>query len=403
MLKCFMQADEPLAWSGGKLAIIHKNKGGKDCAASRGVFVEHQFAKVLHKVARELLVPKMEAYALDSQCGGIAHRGADVATLRLILLQEILLYKRKSFASLLLDLRAAFDSVRRDLLFRSTTARRATLEKAGVDRALIKALEQFHHHTWFELTGSTKACMFDGGVKQGDPLGDIMFNMAMGDLMRDLTAAWRETGLMIEMTHNDGQPVFSKAQADGTTTEVNETSYMDDVVAAICPEKADQLIAHVARATEIATGVYEWFGLELNFEKGKSAAILRCCGEGSREQRRILAHDLKYSIPCSFEGRVFHLEAVHMYKHLGRVITSTGSFGPEAANRAGDLWANLRKSEKRVYRCAQVPVAKRVSVPVLLVVSRVLYQAGTWTHISKSEESILLRPIVRIVKDDRRV
>ena len=82
MLKSALRIEEPIQWKGGPMVEFLK---GKSKLASfktqdfRGVLVSSSIGKRWHKHLRSKLVPWVEEYALESQCGGIAHRGVDFA------------------------------------------------------------------------------------------------------------------------------------------------------------------------------------------------------------------------------------------------------------------------------------------------------------------------------------
>lgn len=71
---------------------------------------------------------------------------------------------------------------------------------------------------------------------------------------------------------------------------------------------------------------------------------------------------------------------------------------PQAQNRAGNVWRNLGRQERRFYRCAQVPQAKRLQVLRALVCSRVLYGASTWPRLSRRENRVLERPVANVIR-----
>ena len=72
---------EPLAWRGAYLVELYKGKGPIDhCGSFRDIHLKDRTAKVYHSMLRDQLSGAYTATTLDSQCGGIAGRGTDVAS-----------------------------------------------------------------------------------------------------------------------------------------------------------------------------------------------------------------------------------------------------------------------------------------------------------------------------------
>ena len=77
---------------------------------------------------------------------------------------------------------------------------------------------------------------------------------------------------------------------------------------------------------------------------------------------------------------------------------ASGSLRPEPKHRAGQVWQSLSKAEKQFYRSSQVSQEQRRAVLRVLILPRVLHNAGTWPKLSREEIADLSRPIVRVLR-----
>lgn len=119
-----------------------------------------------------------------------------------LLLQRIIKQakrNRKSLCVVLLDLAKAFDTV-------SHRHIQAGLERFGVGQHFVQVVRDLYHNasTHFELAnGKTEDIRITRGVKQGDPLSPVLFNIAMDPLLEAISTAkngyrWDDSGLQLE-------------------------------------------------------------------------------------------------------------------------------------------------------------------------------------------------------------
>ena len=211
--KALVRKQEPLAWRGGRMATILEEKGRrpKICSYSRGVFVADAIGQAFHKHIRTLLVSYVGKNAAYSQCGGLKHRGTDIA----VLTARVFLDKRKaqnrSAAALFADVIAAFDSaIRQQLLpiddkheghlgellnafaedgkhaIMNITLGSCAAKEAGVPEHLPELAADVHTAAWFSIRGTGGVTETILGTKPGDPLGDLLYNLLMLRVLRAL-------------------------------------------------------------------------------------------------------------------------------------------------------------------------------------------------------------------------
>ena len=244
LVKTLQAGRDPTTWKGGRFSPIPKSgRMVVSCAAYRGVFIEDHLAKTFHKHARCQALPYLEKFALTTQHGGIQSRGTDTASLRVHLAQEFLSKRHISHAIIFLDVSAAFDSTSRTVLFEGIPEKGVdpVLRQVGLPSHLIELLRDLHSNTWFTLQGHDKVVRFQNGTKQGDPLGDLMFNFAMAALVRELQEALSEAGLQFSLDMNSEGCMFREfdPQCSSQSVPLQDVSHMDGeciIVASEHPE-----------------------------------------------------------------------------------------------------------------------------------------------------------------------
>ena len=166
---------------------------------------------------------------------------------------------------------------------------------------------------------------------------------------------------------------------------VHDVSYMDDETIFITAATSRELVPRGQTALSVIQSVFSKWRLKLNFSKGKSDSVLAFAGLGSRTQRQKWKTAHTEGIPFDTSDGVSKVLAVHTHKNLGRMYSASGSLRPETKHRAGQVWQSLSKAEIQFYRSGQTSPKKRMAVLRVLILSRVLHNAGTWPRLTKEE------------------
>lgn len=375
------------------------------CAHSKGThicddIVKDFFAKAYHAILRASLKAPLSQAASAAQCGGIDGRGADIASWRLCQTQLYLIHSGISYAILFVDVKAAFDTLCRDIVFQGSAELPygSSMHNAGVDPVAARLAVESHTGTWFSLRGSGQTSSFTRGCQQGDPLGDITYNIFMAHLLKVLRAELELQGLLTAVTCKVADNIFDTCGEDSVDKSLTDVSYLDDLAIFITADMADQLIHRIRRVMQVVLDTYDKFNTELNLGPNKTALVVRFAGRGARQQRQHLAHDLQGSLPVPHRDAVVHVPIVVTYKHLGRVVAADGRFAPEAKNRAKDLWRTLAKEQRSFFRNVAVPQQKRLQVLRAIILSKVMYGAGTWSTITDEHCRVLQRPVLQALR-----
>uniref|UniRef100_A0A0A9WMC2 Reverse transcriptase domain-containing protein n=1 Tax=Lygus hesperus TaxID=30085 RepID=A0A0A9WMC2_LYGHE len=230
---------------------------------------------------------------------------------------------------LFIDYKQAFDRVDRNQLYRA-------LQEFSIPVKLINLIKMTMNRTQAKvLVGKISSRNFEvtGGVRQGEALSAILFNLAL---------------------HKAAKRVENRGSLTSRSSQI--MGYADDLA----------ILGHTERAVREVFVELEQeskkLGLMINKEKTKYLVI-------SPSETRRVARNLKIR-PYSFEG-------VNSFKYLGVEINSENLISREirnrimAANRAYFGLANLFKS-RLLTRKTKVPLYKALVRPIAC------YGAETW-------------------------
>ena len=72
-----------------------------------------------------------------------------------------------------------------------------------------------------------------------------------------------------------------------TAVRVQDVSYVDDLAVPVVGDSATALVSKVSKIAAVVYVTFKLYGMDLNFDKGKSAAILNFKGVGKQKARGI--------------------------------------------------------------------------------------------------------------------
>ena len=379
-LKVWQQQDTPMAWRGGVMVTVPK-KGPQDlCASHRGVLTASTMGKTYAKKLRAELLPFLESRVHSSQYGGLPARNTEMAThhARTIMLKA----KREKMAcaALFMDVKNAFPSLAHVMVFGEQNLERrvakvdclvqelpelyrprekdlilqwldgaSALQRLGVPAKLIARLEDWHTQSFVVVEGDARVASCAKGTRPGDPLADIIFNVAMHAAL-DMFAKERPTNPHI--------------------------SYVDDTTAFVthnCPKK----LLHEVDSTLVAmrTALAK-FGLHLNMGPKKTEVMLMLRGKGTQEARRSLTADQGVTCIVLNDGTL--LRTCQSYRHLGVILSRTEHMGPEVAARIKNMHVHYHPLAPNVFLNEHLSEEVKSSLANSLLWSVLLQGAGTW-------------------------
>ena len=405
LLKVAFRLQEPLQFKGGSVRHIYKHKGDiADCSNHRGILISNRIGKGFHSAFRRKCGDWYDATATPLQTGGRRGFPVTLAAQTVRAYQEGHLHHGRSVALIFLDLKEAFHKVARPLvhggdlcdahiikilqafelppdhmhLLRSYVRTESILIPAGASPWAASVVREFQEDSW--LTVGRGLGVVESGTRPGDSLADIIFSFLFAAVLKrvrqamltaghDVRLPWAES--WFRSLHRTGEP-------DGQLAPI-DVSWMDDLALLLSAETPAGLIESVREAS--ATLIDECLKALLypNLAPGKTEAILSLVGRHSRSVRAEIYRDSEPSL--ALDSKLWptaRLRLVSRYKHLGGILHCTGSLSAELQARCALAWHSFRKHRRLIFASPIVTHREKSLLFHSLVLSSLLYGAGTW-------------------------
>ena len=362
ILLAWRSESAPAVFSSDIIKYMHKKGDSSECDNHRTITLQSVIGKVYASIIRARLQQWLEAQLLEPQCGFRPGRGCTDALFTLRQLAEQCMEKQQLMFCCFLDLSKAFDSADRSILWQIMESRGAPAKLI----ALIKNLHDSHRCVVRAEQMQSEWFSVSTGVKQGDVLAPMLFNLYMDTIVQQLLPQLQAMGASIWYS------------LDGQLTEARHPTheqllwillYADDAV--LMCRTAEQLQAAVL-ATDIA---FTQWGLTISVPKTKVLTLGRNGPDAS-------ALDIR----C--QGQT--LEVVDQFKYLGSMVANDGSIDAEIANRvklAGHAFHSLKQA--KVWADKRIATPLKLKVYATLVLSILLYACETWAalpeHVQRLE------------------
>lgn len=349
----------PACWTEVLLCPVYKKGDRAECQNYRGIALQDVTYKLLAMIIRNRLKNAAERIVGEYQCGFRENRSVND---QIFILKQIMNSSHEyelPLCLLFIDFKQAYDRVKRGRLFE-------VMETFGIPSKIINLVKLSLECTKCKILLDGK--ISDGfdinrGLRQGDPLSPILFNLILERIMRD--SKIRTKGLIYHHKHQC-------------------MAYADDIV--LVTRSKHEL-------KEIFVGLERTarkFGLIINEEKTK---YMDTTNDQKVTGFKVYTHDKEYGF-----------ERVQSFNYLGVIITEKSEEKDEIQNRlakgsksAGAL-SRLLKS-KQLTRQAKIKLYETVIRPT------VLYGCETWILTKNLEESLevwerkMLRKIYGGVKE----
>jgi len=379
VVKTFVRVQPPIAWRGGMVHEIYKNKGPRHLRSSfRDVLLANDSGKLVSKHLRRNLVPRAKLLVHASQFGG-GFNGGETAFTNLSIRCAADLCKSQglSFSALYVDVVSAFASMLRRAAFdvnegdevwishlkafgfdqvdivaiRDTVAHLASwsidsgggivASSDGGTNLCVNVARQWYRGTWVSQEGIPNVIQTDIGCMAGTPLADLLFTVVMSRILYVARMSITSDGLE------------SCVQIGSESVVLCDASFVDDCVEPIC----DCALKLTHKATQIASVLvrtFACFQLSLNFNAGKSECTAVFAGHGKKAAMRALSRANNVTSFPDVDGSSRELRWVRSYKHVG----TFSSIGNEVSVRCSAMKSSFASLRKSVFRNPKISLER---------------------------------------------
>ena len=413
ILKTFVHLSEPLPLKGGVLHHIPKpNPPVRDVAAAqRGILVQSTFSKVLHRVCRPFPAQLVEARAPVLQIGGRPGRTYMFGSFISRCFLSYAKFRGVSAGIVFTDLVAAYYSVVREAvtgLAGSDASVQDVAASLGLAAADMQELEAYardspalagpdssdflraltlelHADTWFHLSGDPCLVRTARGTRPGGCLADTVFSLLFQKVLARREPAEDCNIPSIPWTGIRELRLFQCGElANPPCVRVEDIIYADDHASCVTSPSAAGLGRAVRNSAGRTLDSISGHGLAANIGPRKTASLMVHRGVGARLARDQVFGQGKGRLHVLRENNLpILLDAVPQYRHLGTLLTHTGSLLPEVRSRLAVARATLGEGRRKVFCCAQVVLARRVTLFQVHVMSALLSGVGAWPELGK--------------------
>ena len=390
ILKIFVWGTEPIQGKGGYLKMIPKRLGAIEAKHFRGILLLPTLAKRIHAMARARLMQQASHQRDPAQLGGYAGQQVAFGAQTLRALTHVFSVRGMSSAILYVDLATAFHHLIRQLvtgigapadwkvvLTKLQTAKTpleasatghqliGILDKLNIDPTLARLLRDIHESTWYSLTGRELVHTFRG-TRPGSPLADAVFHLLMTEVATELR------GWLCQ--HPQLRDAFQRLGIDPVFI-----IWSDDFAIPVATDEAESLVALVVELTQQIHSLFAARGFTVNFDAGKTSAVLTFVGSGAPEMRRMHLLGDRPGVDVDLaNGTTAWLHFTMKYKHLGSLFASSHSFEPELRQRIGVATATFQKVFRAVLGNRHFPLQLRIRFFQSLVCSKLFFGLGSW-------------------------
>ena len=427
LLKTVLRLEEPLAFKGGIVHRIWKGKIAPDlCHSHRAILVSSTVGKAVHRTLRGPgIVPFLSSHS-PLQIGGLPRYPVTMAAQAARLFASP--HQKGNGLLLFLDLREAFYRVARPLLvhmghteedtarvfqalqlpaeafhtFRCNLAGTSAACHAGASEWMQSLFRELLSDTWFRLPQQPDVIVTDLGTRPGDCLADLLFSYLFAVVLDKVKHSLMAEGfdLQLEWKRNMRGSVVP-VHEDGPTDHVPlmDCTWMDDMCLMIATKTASEVFPCLRFAAGTLIDICLGHGMTPNLDKGKTEAVVLVHGAGSRSVRKQFLSAREPTVACqSVLWGHARIRVTPAYKHLGGWLTHRATCDKELRSRVGLAWSAFNKHKKQVFASPIVPVADKVAIFGSVVLSVMLYGAGTWTNMHSKSLQVLENAYVAMAR-----
>ncbi|CAE7762327.1 unnamed protein product [Symbiodinium sp. CCMP2456] len=418
-LKASLRVAEPIQFKGGSLFAIWKGKSSTaKASAYRGILVSSVTGKSFHRAIRNRSVDALRNFGQPMQTGGLPSFPVTMGSHFVRLFQAGSHRRRRSHGLLFLDLREAFYRVVRPLLAYSPWGDEDFAKVAQLVRLPPEVMHELHVHlgqrpvlseagtsawttacmsealvgTWFRFQGGEKVVRTDIGSRPGDNLADVCFSFIFAKVLQAVQADLQQLGILPEIPWANEMlgNIFSVGAPCAEALQPLDATWMDDASFLIASPNAGALAGAMEATGRAVVDACASRALLPNLDRGKTEFIACALGPGSRKVRATLfaGSEPKLSLHCRLWPSA-QVRLVPTYQHLGGFIHHDASLSRELKHRVGLAWKSFNARRKKIFGAPGIARRDKVLLYESLILTVLLYGAGTWDTLQGPELAIL--------------
>ena len=217
-----------------------------------------------------------------------------------------------------------------------------------------------------------------------------LFACVLRDIRADLNSEEVLTAIpWAEALQGRLQPV-GEGDLPASTLPLLDSTWMDDLAIMLVAPTAAALPEVTVRATRSLVDHCMGRGLVPNLARGKTEIIMVPLGAGSRGVRAGHFKDKEPSLALDTASLgLVRVRLVSQYQHLGGVVHHTGTVLREVRHRIALAHEAFTKHKKKIFTWCAVSFLAKATLFESLVLSVLLYGAGTWATVDGASKDAL--------------
>ena len=398
-LKSCLRVQEPITFRGGELFCLAKKAGhALTCEAYRSILVSSVPGKLYHRCLRDSLKPLLLSTQPAFQAGVASGQGIEGPALAIKSFFALCGGKRIPASLAFFALQAAFYQVLRQALVPSTEddtellrvlhclrlppqaihELKDKLTQAALLPTLghaVAVVQDLFRGTWFRLSGFPEVVVTKRGSRPGDPTADLMFGFTLSALAHAVQQCLETRGLLPNIPQADDRP--DSLTAEGPVP-LGLPSWADDFVAPQTGTSPSDLLDRTGSSVSTVVDFATSAGMTVKFGRDKTAILLPPEVLSSESAAFDTDADGHRVLPLrnGVTGDLFLVPVVESYRHLGGIVTSTGTPIPDVHFRFSQAQGTLRPLRRRLFGAREIPVRTRASILRALIVAKFTHSAA---------------------------
>jgi len=347
----------PTQWCASILHELLKKHSDTSCLTNyRDVLLCDIVGKLFKRYFRSCMIVHIDSYILETMCGGFLRRGVDFCSHYLRAIMSIAKATKMSCATLFVDVKTAFASVIRELIYRGRMSDGdvfklfqqfdfkedifgqfkavlqgpSAMERANVPQNLTNAFASFVGNSYFHTKGVESVVVYESGTGAGNPLADLAFAFLAARVLHEADSRIIADNLHVDIPDTCTSIVSQSPLGSGKFTGA---SYVDDTFFSCIDKDPAVCVDKISQVCSTVIDVFSCHGLVLNFKIGKTGFLFQLRGSGASK----ITKSFEGSPPCidvpSLALGHTKVFVYSDYKHVGSYANTACSFAQEIGMR----------------------------------------------------------------------